>query len=228
MKISIITNVQKHLYGGHNRMNRREEIIYAALELASVNGMKGVSMTQIAEKVGMKAPSLYNHFSSKDEIIREMYGFLREQAQKNNRQLPVGYFRQLEEKSLEEILTESLAGYLGMLFDENMLRFFKVLYSERSTNPAAAKIMVEETERMLMQSRDLFYALAVHGKIRNENADMAAMTYALTVHSLIDYRMDKITAGETDGFGEQGSPFPAEISEFIKWFAIQIGGNDNE
>lgn len=200
-------------------MSRKEEIIYATLELASVNGMKGVSMSQIAEKVGIKAPSLYNHFKSKDEIIREMYSFLREQAQKNNGESAVDYSKVFEEKSLEEILMGSLTAYVGMISDKNMLQFFKVLYSERSTNPTAAKIMVEETERMLSQSRNLFYALAVHGKIKNQDADMASMTYSLTIHSLIDYRMDMITSGDASGFGDGKSPVPAKIIEFIKWFS---------
>ena len=200
-------------------MSRKEEIIYATLELASVNGMKGVSMSQIAEKVGIKAPSLYNHFKSKDEIIREMYSFLREQAQKNNGEPSVDYSKVFEEKSLEEILMGSLTSYVGMISDKNMLQFFKVLYSERSTNPTAAKIMVEETERMLSQSRNLFYALAVHGKIKNQDADMASMTYSLTIHSLIDYRMDMITSGDASGFGDGKSPVPAKIIEFIKWFS---------
>ena len=30
-----------------------------------------------------KAPSLYNHFKSKDEIVKAMYSFLREKAQQN-------------------------------------------------------------------------------------------------------------------------------------------------
>ena len=209
-------------------MNRKEEIIYATLELASLNGMKSVSMAQIAEKVGIKAPSLYNHFASKDEIIREMYGILREQAQKNNRQKPVDYSMLFEKRSLEEILTESVSSYMGMIFDKNMMKFFKVLYSERATNPTAAKIMVEETEHMLAQTRDLFYALAVHGKIKNEDADMAAMTYALTLHALIDHRMDMITAGDAEGFADSESPVPVKIIDFIKWFSMQIGGNDNE
>ena len=200
-------------------MSRKEEIIYATLELASVNGMKGVSMSQIAEKVGIKAPSLYNHFKSKDEIIREMYSFLRERAQKNNGEPSVDYSIVFEEKSLEEILMGSLTAYVGMISDKNMMQFFKVLYSERSTNPTAAKIMVEETERMLSQSRNLFYALAVHGKIKNQDADMASMTYSLTIHSLIDYRMDMITAGDASGFGDGKSPVPAKIIEFIKWFS---------
>ena len=209
-------------------MNRREEIIYATLEIASVNGMKGVSMAQIADKVGIKAPSLYNHFGSKEEIIREMYVFLREQAQKSNQGKPVDYSEMFEGNSLEEILLLSVSSYIGMVSNKNMLQFFKVLYSERSTDPSAAKIMVEETERMLSQSRDLFYALAVHGKISNQNADMAAMTFSLTIHSLIDYRMDKITAGELEGFGDGESPVPEKIISFIKWFSNQIGENGNE
>ena len=209
-------------------MNRREEIIYAALELASANGIQGVSMAQIADKVGIKAPSLYNHFKSKDEIIREMYRFLREQAQRNNRHAPVDYSRLFEEKSLEEILMESVFTYIGMISDKNMMRFFRVLYSARATDPTAARIMVEETERMLAQTRDLFYALAVHEKIRNQNVDMAAMTYSLTLHSLIDYRMDMITAGDLEEFGDGDNPIPGKIIDFIKWFSARIGGKDDE
>lgn len=200
-------------------MSRKEEIIYATLELASAKGMQGVSMSQIADKVGIKAPSLYNHFKSKDEIIQEMYRFLRENAQKGNGQQLVDFAESLSKKSLEDVLMGSLSAYIGLISDKNMLQFFKVLYSERSTNPTAAKIMVEETERMLSQSRNLFYALAVHGKIKNQDADMAAMTYSLTIHSLIDYRMDMITAGDVEGFGDGDSPIPLKIIEFVKWFS---------
>ena len=209
-------------------MNRKEEIIYATLELAAVNGLKAVSMAQIAEKVGIKAPSLYNHFRSKEELIREMYGFLREQAQKSNQNRTLDYSELFEKQSLEGILISSVTSYIGMVTNENMLQFFRVLYSERSTDPVAARIMVEETEHMLAQSRDLFYALAVHGKIKNRNADMAAMTYSLTIHSLIDYGMDRITAGDDSEFGDKNSPVSKKIIDFIKWFSNQIGGNNDE
>ncbi len=219
--ISIIANKQKHkeVFA----MNRKEEIIYATLELASESGMKGVSMSQIADKVGIKAPSLYNHFKSKDDIIREMYGFLRQQAQNNSKQKTTDYAKAFEKKSLEEILMGSLSTYMGIVSDKYMLQFFKVLYSERSTSNTAAAIMVEETERMIEKSRDLFYALAVHGKIKNENVDTAAMTYALMIHSLIDYRMDKITAGQETSFGDGKSPVPQKMIEFIRWFSKQNG-----
>jgi hypothetical protein len=40
--------------------------------------------------------------------------------------------------------------------------------------------------------------------------------------------MDKITAGELEGFGDGESPVPEKIISFIKWFSNQIGENGNE
>ena len=205
-------------------MNRKEEIIFAALELASVNGLQSVSMSRIADRVGIKAPSLYNHFKSKDEIVNAMYCFLREKALQNR---SPGFPDQedLLAKSLEQILTESLLAYLGMISDPNMMRFFRVLYSERSINPLAAKIMLEETEHMIRLTKQLFYSLAVHGKMKSEGVDTAAMTFALTVHSLIDYGMDRITAGAADPSGRGESLYTKEMKDFIRWFSLQIGGD---
>lgn len=206
-------------------MNRKEEIILATLELAAANGLKSVSMSRIANRVGIKAPSLYNHFKSKDEIVSAMYVYLREKALEN-RSSGFADPGDLAEKSLEQILTESLRGYLGMITDPNLMLFFRVLYSERPINPLAAKIVLEETEHMLRSTKNLFYALAVHGKMNSEGADTAAMTFALTVHSLIDYGMDRITAGEADASGGE-SLYTKEMAEFIRWFCLQTGGKSN-
>ena len=43
---------------------RKKEIIMATLELAANKGLGNVSMNMIADKVGIKKPSLYNHFKS--------------------------------------------------------------------------------------------------------------------------------------------------------------------
>lgn len=66
-------------------MNRKEEIIMATLELAAEKGLGSVSMNMIADKVGIKKPSLYNHFVSKEEIVQAMYEYLREQAKGKSR-----------------------------------------------------------------------------------------------------------------------------------------------
>ena len=42
-----------------------------------------MSMSMIADKVGIKKPSLYKHFASKEEIVEAMYEYLRRQAKEN-------------------------------------------------------------------------------------------------------------------------------------------------
>ena len=200
-------------------MNRKEEIIYATLELASEYGLKSLSLSQIADKVGIRKPSLYNHFKSKEELVNCMYTFLREKAQISARTSP-GLEAFPEDKSLDQILSDSVSVYLGFLSDENMMKFFKVLYSERSISPVAAQIMLDETDRMISLTKNLFYALVVHGKMKNENVDTAALSYAMTVHSLVDRQMDMITAGVNDA--SVASELPKEIIEYINWFSEKM------
>ena len=54
-------------------LSTKEKILQATLELAAKEGLGSVSLAQIAKKVGIQKPSLYNHFSSKDAIILELY-----------------------------------------------------------------------------------------------------------------------------------------------------------
>lgn len=44
-------------------------ILKKALELFSSNGYDSVSVAEIAKAVGIKAPSLYNHYESKQAIF---------------------------------------------------------------------------------------------------------------------------------------------------------------
>ena len=205
-------------------MSRKEEIIYATLELASIHGLKAVSLSMIADKVGIKKPSLYNHFKSKEEIVSAMYAFLREQAKKN--EVPDDLSVLFEGRTLEEILLVCLSGYMQFLTVSEMLCFFKVLYAERSTSPEAAQIMLEESDRMVRYTKTLFYALVVHGKMKNADIDTAALSYAMTIHSLVDLQMDRLTAAHT-GLPETVVPSP-ELLAYIRWFSKQMEVTEHE
>ena len=54
---------------------RRWEIFLSSVELFSRNGYENVSVRDIAASNGMRAPSLYNHFPSKEAILCQMYEF---------------------------------------------------------------------------------------------------------------------------------------------------------
>lgn len=194
-------------------MNKKEEIIYATLELAAEYGLKSLSMSQIAEKVGIKKPSLYNHFESKEILIKEMYQFIREKSKEG---IPLGnldYSNYLEKFNAKEILTQSVLSYKKMVTDEKMYNFYKVIYSERTINSDAAEILVEETEKMITATKNLFYVLQKNNKINIDNIDVAAMSFAMTIHSLIDYELDCKKTKEK--FDEK------MIQNYIEWFCSQ-------
>ena len=93
--------------------NRKEEIILTTLELAAEKGLAGVSMSMIADKIGIKKPSLYKHFSSKDEIVEAMYQFLRDKSKENANIKPVDYSILFSEKTAYEVLKGVVQGYIN-------------------------------------------------------------------------------------------------------------------
>ncbi len=52
----------------------RARALSTALDLFSRDGYDGVSMRQVAEELGVTKAALYHHFTSKEEIARELVG----------------------------------------------------------------------------------------------------------------------------------------------------------
>lgn len=51
----------------------RREIVKAAWEVAHEKGIAALTLKDVAERVGMRAPSLYTHFASKNHIYDAMF-----------------------------------------------------------------------------------------------------------------------------------------------------------
>ena len=192
---------------------RKKEIIMATLELAANKGLGNVSMNMIADKVGMKKPSLYNHFASKEELVEAMYQFLREEAKKNVNIGAIDYTIIFAGKSALEILKMMVGGYFNMNQQEHMMNFYKVIYSERSLNPMAAKIVAEETDKMIIATKQLFYAMEIHKLLHFTNPDMSAVSFAMTIHGLMDYELDLRSGGCKTENQERN-----DLDEYLQWF----------
>jgi AcrR family transcriptional regulator len=50
----------------------REKILEAAERLIAIHGMEGLQLKDVADAVGIRPPSLYAHFESRDDIAREV------------------------------------------------------------------------------------------------------------------------------------------------------------
>ncbi|MBR2788259.1 MAG: TetR/AcrR family transcriptional regulator [Erysipelotrichaceae bacterium] len=64
-------------------MSTKEKIMNAALSLFAKNGYDGTSVEQIAELVGIKAPSLYKHFKGKEDILNALIDIAEERYEEN-------------------------------------------------------------------------------------------------------------------------------------------------
>ena len=180
----------------------KQEIIEATLDLACEKGIGRISMQQIADKVNLKKSSLYSHFKSKEEIIEGMYVYIRENAKQQTGNTEVEYGKYVEGRSLREILTGVVASYRNMGATSDMNRFFAMIMAERTFDPVAAQIMVEETRKMITATKNLFYAIFAKGIAHFENPDGAALTFAMGVHSILDHEADSLHAGSDDANGE--------------------------
>ena len=171
-------------------MERKEQILLATLELASQAGLRNVTLSQIAERVGIRKASLYNHFTSKEEIVAALYEYLREAARNRagNTVTDVGAW--IQGKTPITVLQNAVEHYWRMITGEQLNRFYRLVISERVFSQAAADILRQETERMLLATKQLFYAMQVHGLLNFRHIDAEAISFAMTVHGLLEYKLD--------------------------------------
>ena len=93
-----------------------------------------------------------------------------------------------------------------------MVNFYKVIYSEISLNSMAAKIVAEETDKMIIATKQLFYAMEVHKLLHFQNPDMSAVSFAMTIHGLMDYELDQRNSECRDEADKK------ILGDYLKWF----------
>lgn len=66
---------------------RQKQIAQAALKLAASNGLKGLSIVSIADKVGLVPSAVYRHFKNKDQVVDAIFELIRERLLGNVRKV---------------------------------------------------------------------------------------------------------------------------------------------
>lgn len=194
---------------------KKEEILKNVLTLASEKGLRSLSMADIATASGLKKSSLYSHFNSKQDLINELYLYLRK---KSSTKTLVDYSSFVKGKSLREILLTATISYDEMNRKSDMITFYKVIISEKALSKEASKVIIKETETMINASKELFKAIEENKIALFDNLESAAITFALLIHSVLDLRLDAEMAESniSDGILEK------VIDSFIKAYAKEL------
>lgn len=162
----------------------KQRILDEALNLFSVKGYEAVSVAEIAEAVGIKAPSLYKHYASKQEIFRaiieEMDRHYEEKASSMNMSgtdeaADAEMFSRVDENQLVE-MGKSL--FLHFLHDEYTAKFRKILTIEQYQNAELAELFTKQyTDGPLTYQGIMLGMLAQAGFFKEENPQIMALHF---------------------------------------------------
>lgn len=170
----------------------KQRILDKALELFSAQGYDAVSMGQIAAAVGIKAPSLYNHFPGKQAIFDALVASTAAQYEADTDKLDIHVQNAAQDIPVfTEITEDALFEKVRQIFEyslhnETISRFRRMMSIEQFRSPElAALYSARYVERVVRYHAGIFRALIAAGEIAAEEPEALAMLYVAPVLTLI-------------------------------------------
>lgn len=177
---------------GKREPNTKQRILDAALTLFSTRGYELVTVADIAEAVGIKAPSLYKHYKSKQDIyeaiIIEMDSRYKDHMSSmrldgKEAEKDTEYYTNI---TVDELVNFGLALFKHYLHDEYASKFRKMLTLSQFTNRDLSDMFVQRffNDPLKYQEKS-FKMLAEAGKLKSENAQVMALHYYAPIFLLL-------------------------------------------
>lgn len=167
-------------------------ILKKALELFSLKGYDSVSVAEIAEAVGIKAPSLYNHYANKQAIFDAIVKDTAEQYDKYTSEVDVhvgnakkdkGLFAQISEEALKEKVKSI---FVYSLHNEQICSFRKMLTIEQFRTHELSELYSKRfADRMTEYHAEIFRGLVCAGVIKECNPETLALMYVSPILVLL-------------------------------------------
>jgi len=166
------------------RKDTRQMILDEALNLFAINGYEGVTVADIAKAVGIKAPSLYKHYKSKQDIFDAILVEMEERYKKQvtpmqmngmDADKDMGLFMNISE---EQLIPMGKELFLYFLHDDYTLKFRRMLtieqYSSQNLSALYAKQYIDDP---LTYQGMLFGILTGTGSMKQENPRIIALHF---------------------------------------------------
>ena len=207
------------------REDTKQRILDKALELFSTQGYDSVSVGEIAKAVGIKAPSLYNHFPSKQAIFDAIMEATAAQYEADTDQINIHVQNAAQDIPVfTEITADALFEKVRQIFEyslhnETISRFRRMMTIEQFRSPELAALYSRRyVERVLDYHAGIFQALIAAGEITAEDPDALAMMYVSPVLTLI---------GICDRQPEREQECLGKLQNHVRLFFRMVHG-DNE
>lgn len=173
-------------------MSTKKKILDAALTLFSEKGYANVFVAEIAEAVGIKAPSLYKHYKSKQDIFNaildEMKSNYNERANSlnmngNNATADAEIFSDVSE---DELVKMGVDLFMYFLHDEYAQKFRKMLTIEQFHNKELAELFTKQyADDPLSYQSAMFAMLSANGVLKEQNPNVMALQFYAPIFMLL-------------------------------------------
>lgn len=173
-------------------MTTKQKILKEALNLFSEKGYNAVYVGDIANAVGIKAPSLYKHYKSKQEIFLAILAEMKEgydrqalalEIDGNNAGLDANIFSEVSEEQLVQIGTKL---FLYFLHDDYASKFRKMLTIEQFRDVDLSLLYQKQyVDDPLSYQAAMFSLLSAKGYLLQENADIMALHFYAPIYMLL-------------------------------------------
>ncbi len=185
--------------------NTREKILQVSLDLFSTNGFDATSMFEIAENVGIKKASLYNHFDTKQDIVDTLLEMITENYDQNSLFKRVNWnvfdatqFRSADEA--EEFAISNTLRQINLLIEnEDLIKIRRLLTIEQYRNGDMKRMQNKRVyDDVVNYHREFLTHLIGQGILKSGDIDAMTLEYCAPV-SMVLYNIDRNPAFKDEG-----------------------------
>ena len=173
-------------------MNTKQKILNEALTLFSEKGYSAVYVGEIAEAVGIKAPSLYKHYKSKQDIFNSCVEVFSERIEQVRNELRLPDTPQADityqTATMERITDFAAALFMFYLQDDVAAKFRKMLMIERYHNSELNRLFEDLFINGAVQHEEKIFSDLMDAKIIRKDDPH---TIALRFYTPIFYLLQK-------------------------------------
>ena len=173
-------------------MDTKKKILEVALTLFSEKGYGNVYVGQIAEGVGIKAPSLYKHYKSKQAIFDAILEEMRNRYDKEAAHLNItgnDFFvdsKVYNNISEDELVKMGIGLFSFFLHDEYECKFRKMLTIEQFSDKELAELFSRQYfNEPIKYQTGLLQLLIMQGNMKNEDANVMALQFFAPIYLLM-------------------------------------------
>lgn len=202
-------------------MNTKQKILNEALTLFSEKVYSSVYVGDIADAVGIKAPSLYKHYKSKQEIFDSCVKVFSERMEdiRTGLRLPDTAKAGIDYQTVTtETLFEIANGLFMFYWQDNVAaKFRKMLMIERYHNPELNELFEDLFINGAVRHEEKIFSDLIQAKIiKNENPHIIALRF----YTPIFYLLQKYDM-HPDMIAEANKELTLMVQEFCNTYGIK-------